>query len=71
MTLVSSAAATAADLYRTLTDGDLLAPQDNEPEHQWLTTGDPHAFTFLARRFLGPEVEHVHQAFVGRPDERL
>ncbi len=71
VTLVSSAASTAADLYRILTDGDLLAPQDDEPYHQWLTTGDPQAFTFLARRFLGPEVEQVHQAFVGRPDERL
>ena len=71
VTLVSSAASTAADLYRILTDGDLLAPQGDEPYHQWLTTGDPHEFTFLARRFLGPEVEQVHQAFVGRPDERL
>jgi glutamate racemase len=71
VTLVSSAAATAADLYRVLTEGGLLAPQDNEPAHQWLTTGDPHGFTFLARRFLGPEVEQVHQAFVGRADERV
>ena len=69
VTLVSSAAATAADLFRVLTDGDLLAPADNEPQHQWLTTGDPHGFTFLARRFLGPEVDQVHRAFVGREDE--
>ncbi|MFX0538836.1 hypothetical protein ACQBAT_12905 [Ornithinimicrobium sp. Y1847] len=41
------------------------------PQHQWLTTGDPQAFTFLAQRFLGPEVEQVHQAFVGRPEEGL
>ncbi|WP_131103791.1 glutamate racemase [Ornithinimicrobium sufpigmenti] len=71
VTLVSSAAATAADLYRVLTEGGLLAPQDNEPSHQWLTTGDPQGFTFLARRFLGPEVEQVHQAFVGRAEERV
>ena len=70
VSLVSSAAATAADLYRVLTEGALLAPLDNEPAHQWLTTGDPQGFTFLARRFLGPEVEQVHQAFVGRPEER-
>ncbi|MDO5738896.1 MAG: glutamate racemase [Ornithinimicrobium sp.] len=64
VTLVSSAAATAADLFRVLTDGDLLAPANNDPFHQWLTTGDPHGFTFLARRFLGPEVDQVHQASV-------
>lgn len=69
VTLVSSAAATAADLFRMLTDGGLLAPPGNEPQHQWLTTGDPHGFTFLARRFLGPEVDQVHRAFVGREDE--
>ena len=44
--------------------GDLLAPPDNDPFHQWLTTGDPQGFTFLARRFLGPEVDQVHQASV-------
>ena len=71
VTLVSSAAATAADLFRTLTDGGLLAPEDAVPVHQWLTTGDPHDFTFLARRFLGPEVDQVHQAFVGRDEERV
>ena len=54
-----------------LTEGGLLAPQDNEPAHQWLTTGDPQGFTFLARRFLGPEVEQVHQAFVGRAEEAV
>ncbi|OLT43506.1 glutamate racemase [Serinicoccus sp. CNJ-927] len=69
--LVSSAAATAADLFRVLTDSGLLAAQDNEPVHQWLTTGDPYGFHYLARRFLGPEVEQVHRAFVGRADERL
>jgi glutamate racemase len=71
VSLVSSAAATAADLFRVLTDGDLLAGDDNEPQHQWLTTGDPQGFTFLARRFLGPEVDQVHRAFVGRAEERL
>lgn len=70
VSLVSSADATAADLFRVLTDGDLLAAPDSRPQHQWLTTGDPQGFTFLARRFLGPEVDQVHQAFVGRDDER-
>ncbi|QDO89596.1 glutamate racemase [Ornithinimicrobium ciconiae] len=70
VTLVSSAEATAADLYRVLTDTDTLRPDSQgEPTHQFLTTGDPHGFTPLARRFLGPEVEHVGRAFVGREGE--
>nr|WP_269812810.1 glutamate racemase [Ornithinimicrobium sediminis] len=70
VTLVSSAEATAAELYRVLTDADELRPEtQGEPTHQFLTTGDPHGFTPLARRFLGPEVEHVGRAFVGRPEE--
>jgi glutamate racemase len=27
-----------------------------EPEHRFVTTGDPQAFAALGRRFLGPEV---------------
>lgn len=69
VSLVSSAAATAAELFRVLTDGGLLAPADNVPVHQWLTTGDPDGFHYLARRFLGPEVHQVHRAFVGRDEE--
>ncbi|CAN5827991.1 glutamate racemase [soil metagenome] len=69
--LVSSAEATAAELFRVLTDaGALRGEGQGEPSHQFLTTGDPHGFTPLARRFLGPEVEHVGRAFVGRADER-
>ncbi len=70
VSLVSSAEATAAELFKVLTDTGQLRPEDQgEPTHQFLTTGDPHGFTPLARRFLGPEVERVHQAFVGRMDE--
>ena len=70
VTLVSSADATAADLFRVLTDTDTLRPESQgAPTHQFLTTGDPHGFTPLARRFLGPEVEHVGRAYVGRAGE--
>lgn len=70
VSLVSSAAATAAELFRVLTDDGALRPESmGEGTHQFLTTGDPHGFTPLARRFLGPEVEHVGRAYVGRPDE--
>lgn len=62
VTLVSSAAATATDLYRVLTDADMLAPSEVTPQHRWLTTGEPGEFSDLARRFLGPEVENVQRA---------
>ena len=58
VTLVSSAEETAKDVYRRLTELDLLA----EPEygelvpHQFLATGDPEPFARLGRRFLGPEI---------------
>lgn len=70
VTLVSSAEATAAELFRVLTDAGALRDEDQgPPTHQFLTTGEPHQFTPLARRFLGPEVEQVGRAYVGRPGE--
>ncbi len=64
VTLVSSAAETATDLYRLLTERDLAAATATTdsgaaaapPVHRFLTTGPPAEFTRLARRFLGPEV---------------
>lgn len=60
VTLVSSADETAKDVYRTLVARDLLNNQvadvPGSPEYEFLATGDPQAFTTLARRFLGPEV---------------
>lgn len=55
VTLVSSADETAKDVYRTLVAHN-LANTHGEPVHEFLATGDPQAFTTLARRFLGPEV---------------
>ncbi len=60
VTLVSSAEETAKDVYRTLADhvlnrDDRLPP----PIHVFRATGDATAFTELARRFLGPEVDAV------------
>ncbi|MFN2497210.1 MAG: glutamate racemase [Pseudonocardiaceae bacterium] len=54
VTLVSSAEETAKDVLRVLTETDLLRTEPDEPEHRFSTTGDPAAFTRLARRFLGP-----------------
>lgn len=56
VTLVSSAEETAKDVYRTLLDHDLAAPNGNGGTYSFLATGDPHTFTALAHRFLGPEV---------------
>ncbi len=57
VTLVSSAEETAQDVYRLLVEHNLTRPDGlAAPEHRFLTTGDPHEFATLARRFLGPEV---------------
>lgn len=61
VTLVSSADETAKDVYRVLTELDLLRQDDSPdgavppPVHQFLTTGDPALFARLASRFIGPE----------------
>ena len=63
VTLVSSAEETAKDVYRVLTNADLLRDEDApEPEHAFLATGDPEPFARLGRRFLGPEVGAVLRA---------
>lgn len=74
VTLVSSAEETAKEVYRRLTEADLLADSDPENEgmdgtaaderpssrrHEFLATGDPEPFTRLGRRFLGPEIGAV------------
>ncbi|MDT4989060.1 MAG: glutamate racemase [Micromonosporaceae bacterium] len=57
VTLVSSADETAKDVYRVLTELDLLRPDDAPPPvHRFLATGDPELFARLAHRFIGPEV---------------
>ncbi len=67
VTLVSSADATADELFRVLTDLGALRPDNAPPPtHQFLTTGETDGFATLGRRFLGPEVATVSRAFVGR-----
>ncbi|GAA2523581.1 glutamate racemase [Pilimelia columellifera] len=56
VTLVSSADETAKDLYRVLTDSNLLRPDGAPaPGHRLITTGDAAPFGRLARRFLGAD----------------
>ncbi len=61
VTLVSSADETANDVFKTLTEHDLLAPQDAVAQHRFFATGDEAQFAALARRFLGPEVQSVEK----------
>ncbi|THV32125.1 glutamate racemase [Glycomyces paridis] len=53
VTLVNSGSECARELYRVLTERDLLAARTGPAEHRFLATGDPAAFTRTARRFLG------------------
>jgi glutamate racemase len=56
VTLVSSAEETAKDVYRVLTELDLLRPDDAPaPEHEFRVTGPVEPFARLSHRFLGPE----------------
>lgn len=59
--LVSSAEETARDVFRVLTEHDLLASNDTIPNHRFLATGKKHEFEALAKRFLGPEVLGVEE----------
>lgn len=64
VTLVSSAEETAKDVYRVLTEHDLLRPDGGPggpPAHTFLATGDPAPFARLGRRFLGPELTSVQR----------
>ncbi len=62
VTLVSSAEETAKDVYRTLARSGLeRGDQHPEPEHRFLTTGQPVEFADIGRRFLGPELQAVSQ----------
>ena len=62
VTLVSSAEETAKDVYRLLVEHglerDAALPA---PDHRFLTTGQPDEFATIGRRFLGPELDSVHQ----------
>ncbi|MGH3647800.1 MAG: glutamate racemase [Micromonosporaceae bacterium] len=67
VTLVSSAEETAKDLYRVLTEHDLLRSADAPaPEHHLLATGEAAPFARLGRRFLGPALGPVRGAAFGQ-----
>lgn len=60
VTLVSSAEATAFEVYQTLVNHDLLRTSPTPPTHSFETTGDDaERFRALAHRFLGLEIDRV------------
>jgi len=62
VTLVSSAEETAKDVYKLLVRLGLeRSPSLPRPVHRFLTTGQPAEFASIGRRFLGPELNSVHQ----------
>jgi glutamate racemase len=63
--LVSSAEETAKDVYSALRTDDLLRRDDGDPEHAFLTTGDPEQFRRIAHHFLGPALGGVDAVAVG------
>src|SRR4051794_18827231 len=78
VTLVSSAEETAKDVFRVLArlsstgaPGGFRDPTLPPPVHRFLATGDPAPFQRLGRRFLGPEVGEVAQAFSGVAPDAL
>lgn len=66
VTLVSSAAETAQDVYHELTTSQMLRPENSgAPIYTFNTSGDAEHFRKQARRFFGPEVRHVQKINTG------
>ena len=59
--LVSSAEATANEVYATLLENDLLTRSDGPGRHTFISSGDMQQFSELGRRFLGPEFKSVEE----------
>ncbi|WP_433500136.1 glutamate racemase [Sphaerimonospora sp. CA-214678] len=65
VTLVSSAEETAKDVYRILHDRG-LSDGAIGPVHRFRATGDTDLFEQLGQRFLGPEIQAVEIATLGK-----
>ena len=59
VTLIDSAAETAAEVGRELREAGLLAPTDAKPTHRFVASDDPQQFLKLGQRFLGDAIETV------------
>ena len=64
VTLVSSAEECAKDVYRTLARHQLMR-HEGDPAYEFVTTGEPDAFSATGRRFLGPELAFASQFAAG------
>ena len=59
--LISSAEATANEVYKQLRANDLLAETSHVGTHRFISSGDSESFDELGARFLGPEFAHVER----------
>ena len=59
--LVSSAEATANEVYTTLLEEELLTRSDEPGRHKFISSGEEGLFSELGRRFLGPEFKTVER----------
>lgn len=59
VSLIDSAAETAAELGRVLEEHGLEAPPDATPVHRFVASDDPLQFLQLGQRFLGDAIEGV------------
>lgn len=59
VSLIDSAAETAAELGRVLRDADIAAPAGTVPAHRFIASDDPLQFLQLGQRFLSDAMESV------------
>jgi glutamate racemase len=59
--LIESDKESAIDVFAELTRRDMFAPRGVEPQHRFLSSGDPKVFQALGHRFLGPEMAQVEE----------
>jgi glutamate racemase len=59
VTLIDSAAETAAEIGRVLAEQGLTAPERGTPARRFVASDDPRQFLQLGQRFLGDAIERV------------
>ena len=66
VTLIDSAAETAAETKRTLLARNLIAPNSNStPAHRFVASDDPDHFLRVGQRFLGSAIDRVEKVTLG------
>jgi glutamate racemase len=59
VSLIDSAAETAAEVGRLLAERGLSAPETSSPSRRFVASDDPRQFLQLGQRFLGDAIERV------------